>query len=126
MDMTDLKPDIFLGQGPRRTLDYILEALGTHQQVWACSRKASTYLQALRVLLLLLVDYTKTEVYFIGLVKVWLHEHHLRKGFFGVLKRAVSVVEDTDPIPKFGFLQRVSQSRSMLSCNTKSTFGSGR
>ena len=126
MDVADLKPDIFLGQGPRRILDYIFEALGTHQQLLAYSRKTSIYLQALRVLLLLLVDYPKTEVNFIGLVKVWLHEHHLRKGFFGVLERAVSVVEDTDPIPEFRFLQRVSQSRSMLSCNTKSTFGSGR
>lgn len=86
MDMTDLKPDIFLGQWPRRIFDYILEALGTHQQLLARSRKASTYLQALRVLLLLLVDYPKTKVNFVGLVKVWLHEHHLRKGFFGVLE----------------------------------------
>ena len=86
MDMTDLKPDIFLGQGPRRILDYIFEALGTHQQLLAYSRKTSIYLQALRVLLLLLVDYPKTEVNLIGLVKVWLHEHHLRKGFFGVLE----------------------------------------
>lgn len=105
-----------------------LKHLRTVSKCWllAFSRKASTYFQALCVLLLLLVNYTKTEVDLIGLVEVWLHKHDLGKGFFGVFERAVSVVEDTDPIPEFRFLKPVSQCRSMLCWDTKSTFGSGR
>ena len=52
----------------------------------------SAYLQTLLKLLLLFVDYAQSEVNLVGLFKVWLHSHDLRKGFLGVLKRAVPVI----------------------------------
>jgi hypothetical protein len=66
-----------------------------------CSK---AYLQALLILLLLFIDYTKSEVNFVCLLKIGFHPHHLRKGFFGMFQRSVSVIEDTDPIPQFRFL----------------------
>ena len=66
--------------------------------------KASSYLQTLLELLLLLVYYTEAEVDLVGLLETRVHAHDLRKGFFGVLERAVAIVEDTDTIPELGFL----------------------
>jgi len=51
-----------------------------------------TYLQALRELLLLLVDYTKTEVYLVCLFEARIHAHDLRKSFFGVFEGTISIV----------------------------------
>ena len=66
--------------------------------------KASSYLQTLLELLLLLVYYTEAEVYLVGFLETRVHAHDLRKGFFGVLERPVAIVEDTDTIPELGFL----------------------
>lgn len=68
----------------------------------------SAYLETLLVLLLLLVNYTKPEVDFVGLFEVRLHAHDLRKRFLGMLKRPVAVIEDANSIPKFWFLVNVS------------------
>jgi hypothetical protein len=56
-------------------------------------------LETLRVFLLLLVDYTKAKVDFIGLFKVRLHAHNLRKGLFSMLQRAIAIIENANPIP---------------------------
>ena len=45
-----------------------------------------TYIQTLRKLLLLLVNYAKPEINFVGLFKVRLHLHNLRECFLGVLQ----------------------------------------
>ncbi len=65
-----------------------------------------TYAQTLGVLGLLLVNYTKAEVDFVGLVELGRHAHDLGEGFFGVLKRAIAVVQDADAIPKLWLLEK--------------------
>lgn len=63
-----------------------------------------TNLQALAIFLLLLIDYPKTEVDFVRFFKPWFHAHDLGKGFFRMFERSITIVQDTDSIPKFGFL----------------------
>jgi hypothetical protein len=63
-----------------------------------------TNLKRRLVLLLLLVDYTQSEINFIGLLEVWLHAHDLRERFLGMLERTVAIIEYADAIPKFGLL----------------------
>lgn len=89
--MSDLKPDVFLGQWSRRIGDNVLEAL-----------------EALVILLLLLVDYTQAKVDFICLVEIGLHLHDLRESLLGMLEGAIAIVEDANAIPEFGFLSHVS------------------
>ena len=59
------------------------------------------------VFLLLLVNYTESEVDFVGLFEVGLHAHDLRKRFLGMLKGSIAIVEDTNTVPKFRFLVNV-------------------
>lgn len=66
--------------------------------------EGATYLQTLLELLLLLVYYTKAEVYLVGFFEARVHAHDLGEGFFGVLERAIAIVENTDTIPELGFL----------------------
>jgi hypothetical protein len=63
-----------------------------------------TYLQTLIELLLLLVDYAQSEVDLIGLLEIRRHSHDLREGFFGVVKRTITIIKDADPVPQLGFL----------------------
>lgn len=63
-----------------------------------------TYVETLVELLLLLVYYAQAEVNLICLFKGRLHAHDLREGFFGVLERAVAVIQDANAVPKLGFL----------------------
>ena len=65
----------------------------------------AAYLKRLVVLLLLLVDYAEAEINFMGLVKVRLHLHDLGEGLLSMLKRAISVVQDTDTVPKSRLLR---------------------
>lgn len=83
----------------------------------SCCSSRTTYIQTLAILGLLLVYYSETEVHFIGLVKVWCHAHDLGESLFGMFKRAVAVIQDTDPIPEFWFLAifSVSQLRQIMS-----------
>jgi len=85
--VTDLKPDVLFRQRTRRVGYDVFEAV-----------------QALVELLLLLVDYAKAEVDFVGFFEARLHAHDLREGFFGVLKRPIAVVEDTNAVPELWFL----------------------
>lgn len=64
----------------------------------------ATHLKTLLEFLLLLVDYSKAKVDFVGLFKVGFHAHNLRKGFFCMFKRTVAVVENTYAVPQLGFL----------------------
>ena len=66
---------------------------------------ACTYVQTLVELLLLLVYYTQAEVDFVCLLEVGLHAHNLGESLFGVLKGAIAVVQNTNAVPKFGFLR---------------------
>jgi hypothetical protein len=63
-----------------------------------------TYVQTLVELLLLLVYYAQAEVDLVCLLEVGLHAHDLGEGLLRVLKGAVAVVQDTNAVPKFGFL----------------------
>lgn len=65
---------------------------------------AHTYVQTLVELLLLLVYYTQTEIDLIRFFEVGLHAHNLGEGLFGMLKRAVAVVENANAIPELRFL----------------------
>lgn len=66
---------------------------------------ARTYIQALVELLLLLVYYSQAEINLICLLEVGFHAHDLGEGFFGVLKRAIAVVQNTNAVPEFGLLR---------------------
>jgi hypothetical protein len=63
------------------------------------------YLERLSELSLLLVNYTKPEVDFVGLLEARLHAHDLGEGFFGMLERTVAIVQYADPIPQLGLLE---------------------
>jgi hypothetical protein len=67
-----------------------------------------TYVQTLIELLLLFVNYAKAKVDFVGLLKIWLHAHDLRECLFGMLKGSIAIVENSNAIPKLGFLCIVS------------------
>lgn len=69
------------------------------------ARARWTHIQTLVELLLLLIDYAEAEVDLVGLLKVGLHAHDLRKGLFGVLKRAISIIQDSNAIPELWFLE---------------------
>lgn len=73
-------------------------------QLAAVAGEREAYLQTLLELLLLLVYYPKAEVDLVGFLEARVHAHNLGKGFFGVLKRAIAIVEDTYSIPELGFL----------------------
>lgn len=85
--MANLKVDVLLGQWARRVVHNVLEAL-----------------QTLAEFLLLFVNNAEAEVNFVGLFKVGSHAHDLRESLFGMVERAIAIVENTDSIPKFGFL----------------------
>jgi hypothetical protein len=68
--------------------------------------KLHTYLQALLKFLLLLVYYTQPEIDLIRLFKVGLHPHHLTKSLFGVLERAISIIQDPNSVPEFRLLRQ--------------------
>lgn len=87
IDVPDLKPDVFFRQWSRRVGNNVFEAI-----------------QTLVELLLLFINYAKTEVDFIGLLERGLHTHHLREGFFGVFQRPVTIVKNAYSIPQLGFL----------------------
>ena len=91
MHMSNLKPDVFFCKRSWRIGHDVFEAF-----------------KALIVLLLLLVDYTEAEVDFIGLVKIGLHMHDLREGFFSMLEGAIAIVENANAVPQFGFLNDIS------------------
>lgn len=85
--VTDLEPDVDLGERFRRTGENVPEAL-----------------QAGGELLLLLVDDTEAEVDFISFFEVWGYFDDTCEGFLGMFEAAVSVVENADAIPQFRIL----------------------
>ena len=64
-----------------------------------------TYLKTLVELGLLLVNYTKTEVNFVCFLEIGLDLHDLGEGLLGVVVAAISVVQDTDSVPKHRVLR---------------------
>lgn len=87
VNVTNLEPDVFLTQRTRRIVDNVPEAL-----------------QALGELLLLLVYNSQSEIDLICFLESRLHSHNLGECLLCMLQATVSIVEDTDAIPQFGFL----------------------
>jgi len=86
VDVADLKPDVFFGQWPRRIGDDVLEALQLMLVKYVTTAGFTRYyLKTLRILLLLLVYYSESEVDLVGFVKARLHPHDLRKRLLRVL-----------------------------------------
>ena len=83
-----------------------------------------TYLETLPEFLLLFIDDSQTKIDLVGLVKVRLHLHDLRESFFGVLQRPVTVIQNSDAIPKTRLLQ-ISQLIRTIKCDGSQllTFG---
>jgi hypothetical protein len=94
--------------------------------VTSTRNKKSTNLKTLLKFLLLFVNYSKSEINFVGFFEVWLHPHDLRKCLLCVLKRAVSVIEDANAVPQFGFLAGISFKPGGTNKSGQHTFGSGR
>lgn len=69
------------------------------------TRVVATYLERLRVFVLLLVYYPETEVNFVGLVEIGVHTHHLAERFLCMFETAVPVVEDPDAVPELWLLR---------------------
>lgn len=106
VNVSNLEPDVLLGQWPRRVLHDILETLRkVSVQNQTSDLFRATNFQTGLELLLLLVDYSQTEIDLIRLVEVGFHPHDLRKSFLRVLERSIAVVEDAYAIPKLGFLR---------------------
>lgn len=102
--VSNLEPDIDIGQRSRRVPVYTIKALQACQ-IAAEDPTLSTHLEALLVFLLLLVDYAETEKDLVGLVKVLVHAQDTRKCFLGMFKRPITVVQDADAVPKFRVLK---------------------
>src|SRR2546423_6260492 len=100
--MANLEPDVFFVERPWWISNNILETLQKRDVSEKPVTKARpTCLQALLKFLLLLVYYTESEVYLICLFEVGLHPHHLAESLFGMLKGAISIIEDANSVPKF-------------------------
>lgn len=87
VNVTNLEPYIFLGEGTRRVSDDVFEAL-----------------QTLAELLLLLVDDSQAEINLVGLFKLGSHAHDLRESFLCVVEGAIAVIQDADAVPQLRFL----------------------
>jgi hypothetical protein len=61
-------------------------------------------LEGFIVSLELLVNDAEPEIDFIGLFKVLIHPKNAREGLFGVLERAIAIVENADAVPKLCIL----------------------
>lgn len=107
VDMANLEVDVLLGQWARRIVYNVLEAL-----------------QTLIEFLLLLVNDAEAEINFVGLFKVGGHAHDLRESFFGMVERAIAVVENADSIPQFGLLSVVSNGNLGEQGSERQTLGS--
>lgn len=118
MNVPDLEPNVFFRERSWWYRDNIPETL--HKSA-AASHKDSlrvSYLETLRVLLLLLVNYAETEINLICLFEVWLHAHDLGESLFCVLERAIAIVEDTNAVPEFGFLVVLAIAKSIRQPNS--------
>jgi hypothetical protein len=101
--VTDLEPNILLGEWARWVGHNVFEAL--RKSVWIKDQsREETYVQALVELLLLLVNYAETEVDLVGLLEAWLHAHNLREGLFGMLEGPIAIIQDANAVPQLGFL----------------------
>lgn len=110
MHVTNLEPNVLFGERPRRIVDNVFEALWQLVGVVApLAQSVQAYLQTRSKFLLLLVNYAKAKVDFVGLFKIGIHAHHLRKGFLCMLERAVAIVQDAYSVPKLGLLFGVRQ-----------------
>jgi hypothetical protein len=103
--MANLEPDILFSQWRRWHGNNVSETLRTISGLRNVGFSLqAAYLKTLLVLLLLLVNYTEAKVDFVGLFEIRLHAHDLRKRFFGVLKRSIAIVKNSNAVPKFWFL----------------------
>jgi hypothetical protein len=87
MHVADLEPNVLLGEGRRRVVDDVLEAL-----------------EALCVLVARFVDDAQTKVDLVCLFEIGVHVHDMGEGLFGVVQGAVAVIEYAYAIPQLGLL----------------------
>jgi hypothetical protein len=94
VNMTNLEPDILFSQRSRRIVDNVFETLDSLASVFKCKTLGvwETNFQTLIELLLLFIDYAKTKVDLVCLLKVRLHAHDLRKRLLCVIERSVAVI----------------------------------
>ena len=86
--MTNLEPDVLFSQGCGRRVHNVLEAF-----------------KRLLVLLLRLINDTQSEVDLMSLVEVRLHLHDLGEGLFGMIQGTITVIQDTNAVPKSWLLR---------------------
>lgn len=109
--MTNLEPDVLLGQRGGGDGADVSEALGTVSNPTRLTRTQVTYLKTLVILLLLFVDYAEAEVNLICLVKIGRHAHDLRERLFSMLQGPIAIIQDTNSVPQRWLLDgRVSSS----------------
>ena len=103
MHVTNLKPDVLLGQGTRGIVDDVPKALSVQTIVSVGTSldlgRWGAHLETLLIFGLLLVDDAETKVDLVGLLEVGLHAHDLGEGLLGQLERAETIVEDADAVP---------------------------
>lgn len=106
--MTDLEPNIFLGKRARGRVDDIFEALKQSANLSSNGKVCESYFKRLRILGLLLINYTQPEVDLVCLFKFRLDVHDLGESLLGVVVATISVVENTDSVPEHGILLMIS------------------
>jgi len=80
-------------------LKHWLRVRTVHADIFTC-----TYIQTLVELLLLLVYYAEAKVDLVCLLEVGLHAHDLRESLFGMLQRAITIVQDANAVPQLRLL----------------------
>jgi len=68
------------------------------------TKDVSETIQTGRIFVLLLVYDSQPEVNLVGFLEFGLHPEDAGERLFGMLKRSVSVIEDTDAVPQFRIL----------------------
>lgn len=105
-----LEPDINFGERFRRVVDNVIEALeqksaNLKRSRGIAMRATCTDLERLGVFVLLLVYYSESKIDLIRFVEGRVHSHDLAEGLLGVLETPISIVQDTDAVPKLRLLR---------------------
>jgi hypothetical protein len=87
------------------------QCIGSTTRQLGCAT-AYTYIQTFLKLVLLLVDYSQAKINLAGLFKLGSHSHDLRKGFLRMIDRTISIIENSNSVPQFWFLNRSESSWS--------------
>lgn len=127
VNVTDLEPDILLGQGTRRLIDDKLEALVVVSTHLIHGNDSVTYIETLRKLLLLLVNYSEAEINLVGLFEFRCHTHDLGERLLRMIKRAIAIVQNTNAVPQLRLLSTGQhRARQEVANRRQPTLGSRR